>query len=363
MTTDFAGLDDLGWGVALQSDGRIVVVGTALPAVGAWDFGVVRYNVDGTLDASFGVGGVLTTDLAGHQDEASAVVVQADGRILVVGGGVLPNPFGHFFDFAAVRYDTNGALDSSFGVGGKVLTDFTSGSDFANDVVIQADGKIVLGGWIAHPANIEVLIDFGAARYDANGALDSTFGANGLVVTDLGHTDYGQGLAIQSDCKILLTGYAWPLETGDASFKTVRYDGGTCGPPPPTTTTCPKTQGYWQTHPEAWPVESLTLGSQTYTKAELLGILSSSTKGDVSLSLAQQLIAALLNVANGADAAAVSATIAHAQTLLATYPGKLPYGVKASTAVGQLMVMDIATLDQFNNGLIGPCAGSTPISQ
>jgi uncharacterized delta-60 repeat protein len=359
-TTDFAGLDDLGWGVALQSDGRIVVVGTALPAVGAWDFGVVRYNADGTLDASFGTGGMLTTDLAGHQDEASAVVALADGRILVVGGGVLPNQFGHFFDFAAVRYEANGALDPTFGVGGKALTDFTAGSDFANDVVLQADGKIVLGGWVADVSDIEAAVDFGVARLDASGAIDPTFGPNGRVITNLGAIDYGQGLALQSDCKILLAGYSWQLETGDASFKTVRYDGDTCPTtPPPTTGACPRTQGYWQTHPEAWPVDSLTLGSQTYTKAELLGILSTSAKGDVSVTMAQQLIAAMLNVANGVDGSAVSATIAHAQTLLSTFAGKLPYSVKASTAVGQMMVTDGAALDQFNKGLLGPCAGGT----
>lgn len=118
----------------------------------------------------------------------------------------------------------------------------------------------------------------------------------------------------------------------------------------PPTGACPKTQGYWKNHVEAWPVSSLTLGSQTYTQAELLTILRSPTRGDASLILAKQLISAKLNVANGADPTPVSATISNADGLFSSFAGKLPYGVGASSVTGQAMTADGEALDDYNNG-------------
>lgn len=122
----------------------------------------------------------------------------------------------------------------------------------------------------------------------------------------------------------------------------------------PPTGECPKTQGFWKTHAEAWPVSSLTLGSQTYTQAELLTILRTPTRGDASLILAKQLIAAKLNVANGADPTPISATIIHADGLFSSFSGKLPYGVGPSTVAGQAMTSDGEALDDYNNGTQTP---------
>ncbi len=123
-------------------------------------------------------------------------------------------------------------------------------------------------------------------------------------------------------------------------------------------TECPLGQGYWKNHASDWPVMSLTLGSQTYTKAELLTILNtpvgSGASADASLILADQLIAAKLNIGNGSDPAPVSATIAAADALLSTFGGKLPYTVNPSSVVGQQMTALAATLDQYNNGLLTP---------
>ena len=354
VTTDVTGLDEFGNGVAVQADGKIVLVGAM-----SGDFAVLRYDAAGTLDTSFHLDGLVTTDFVGEWDEAYAVVIQPDNRILVVGGAVVPNAIGWFQDFALARYEPNGSPDPGFGAGGEVLNDFSSGGDVATDVLLQADGKIVAAGWVADPADIELLIDFGLARYDPNGAVDPTFGNAGRVITDLGYLDYGQAVALHGDCRIVMAGYSWPIETGDAAFALVRYDAGGCAV---TITTCPKTHGFWQNNADAWPVSSLTLGSQTYTKAELLAILNMPTKGDASLALAQQLIAAMLNVANGSDPAPISATIAHANTLLSGYAGKLPYGVKISTAIGQQMVADLTLLDQYNRGLLTGCAGAAPAS-
>jgi hypothetical protein len=124
-------------------------------------------------------------------------------------------------------------------------------------------------------------------------------------------------------------------------------------------TVCPQGLGYWKNNPDAWPASALpmTLGSQTYTKTELLTILKtrigSGPKADASLILADQLIAAKLNIANGSDPAPVSSTITDADGLLAAFGGnKLPYKVKPSSAIGHMMVNDANTLDSYNNGLL-----------
>src|SRR5881296_459638 len=117
-----------------------------------------------------------------------------------------------------------------------------------------------------------------------------------------------------------------------------------------TATPCPLTEDYWKNHPDAWPVNSLMLGSQTYTKTELLNILNTPSGGDASLILADQLIAAKLNIANGSDPAPISSTITDADSLLSMFSGKLPYNVDPSTPIGQRMVKDARRLDRYNDG-------------
>ena len=127
---------------------------------------------------------------------------------------------------------------------------------------------------------------------------------------------------------------------------------------------CPQPQGYWKNYPNAWPVNTLVLGSQTYTKTELLRILRTSsgsgTKADASLILADQLIAAKLNIANGADGTPVTSTIADADAVLGLpqYTGKLPFRVRTNTTNGHLMVNDANVLNNYNNGLL--TSGCTP---
>jgi hypothetical protein len=131
---------------------------------------------------------------------------------------------------------------------------------------------------------------------------------------------------------------------------------GTTTPP-----VCPQPQGYWKNNPNAWPVTSLMLGSQTYTKTELLRILRTSVgtgpRADASLILADQLIAAKLNIANGVDGTPVTSTIADADAVLSLYTGKLPYRVRTNTTNGQRMVHDAATLESFNKGTLTPGCG------
>ncbi len=117
---------------------------------------------------------------------------------------------------------------------------------------------------------------------------------------------------------------------------------------------CPHKYSYWAKHPEVWPVESLHLGEQSYTKPQLMAILLNSPRADASLHLAQQLIAALLNTAAGSDPAPVCETIVHANDLLGGFTGMLPYHVKFNTMMGQAMLSDMAVLKSYNLGQLTP---------
>lgn len=129
---------------------------------------------------------------------------------------------------------------------------------------------------------------------------------------------------------------------------------------PAPTCKCPLSQGYWKTHSSAWPVNSLTLGTQTYTKAELLAIMNTPVRGDSSISLAYQLIAAKLNVLSGAVVpTAVSSAIASGDALFSLYSGKLPYRVSPTSPNGVLMNNAASTLDSYNTGKLTCGCGST----
>jgi uncharacterized delta-60 repeat protein len=201
VVTDFGGFDDAGNSAVVQSDGKIVVAGFASGS--NLDFALVRYNADGTLDGSFGTGGKVTTDLGGYNDVADRVALQSDGKIVVAGDSF--NGTNSNYDFALVRYNADGTLDSSFGTGGKVTTDFSTSQDYGRSVVLQSDGKIVVAGYSgAYPVS-----DIALVRYTAAGALDSSFGTGGKVITDFaGFDDVGYSVALQSDGKILVAGYS-----------------------------------------------------------------------------------------------------------------------------------------------------------
>src|SRR5262249_20460037 len=129
-------------GAALQPDGKIVAAGST--GVSNTDFALVRYNPNGSLDNSFGSAGKVTTEISpGQPDDAYAVAVQPDGRI-VAAGTTFAGPTSD--DFAVVRYETDGSLDGSFGFGGIATTDVAADGDIANAVAVQPDGQIVAAG-------------------------------------------------------------------------------------------------------------------------------------------------------------------------------------------------------------------------
>src|SRR5262249_45212120 len=141
------------------------------------------------LDSSFGVGGRVTTAIGASNDQASSTVTQPDGKVVVAGYSA--------GDFALVRYNPDGSLDTTFdsaGRDGKVTTSFGGFDDGAYGVALQSDGKIVVAGFYNNGSNY----DFAVARYNSDGSLDTTFGSGGKVTTSFGSShDIAHGLAIQ----------------------------------------------------------------------------------------------------------------------------------------------------------------------
>ncbi len=283
LTSNF-GSDDFGYAIAIQSDGKIIAAGSITSGAGDRDFGLVRFMPDGSLDTSFGTSGMVTLDFgtsAGRAaDELRAIAIDSSGRIVVAGytnrgtnndfamarfnsngsrdtsfgvngrvvsnfvnndqalamairsdgkiilGGLINN------DFGLARYNANGSIDTGFGAGGIARTTMSSGLDAATCLAIQSDGKIVAGGYATGGAGF----DFALARYSANGALDTTFDSDGIVISDLGGSDQATALAVMPDGRIVLAGRsdgdlavaryttAGPLDVSFASFGTARFD-------------------------------------------------------------------------------------------------------------------------------------------
>jgi uncharacterized delta-60 repeat protein len=190
-----------GFAVALQTDGKIVVGG----AICGPGLAVIRLLSDGRLDTSFGTAGRASADVGGY-GTTFALAMQPDGKIFAVGRASAPSSFDPG-DFAVARFNSDGSLDSSFAGNGRVRTDFGGGED-AMDVALQPDGKVVVvGGPGIYGA------PWAVARYNPNGSLDPSFDGDGKIVTDFGGGAQGAfGVALQPDGKIVVAG--WRGEQG-----------------------------------------------------------------------------------------------------------------------------------------------------
>lgn len=216
VTTDFSGTDGSGYKTALQSDGKILVVGDAYNPNPLSQFAISRYNVDGSLDLTFGVGGKVLTSVGTISSIAYSLQVQPDGKIVVVGCAM--NSAGTNWNFALVRYDSFGVLDNTFGIGGKVMSTISLGST-AYDLFLRPDGKIVACGTAFNGS----YHSFAVARYNVDGSLDNSFGSNGQVII---HPGTGSGAALgmgeQSTGHIVLSGYT--TNGSNLEIAMVRFD-------------------------------------------------------------------------------------------------------------------------------------------
>ena len=269
VTSIGSGLDT-GWGVALQSDGKIVVAGESEVGISGLerDIAVVRYTITGTLDTGFNSTGIVTTRIASGFNGGFDVAIQPDNKIVVVGGsnnnlavvrytingtldtsfngtGVVTTPIGtealglavalqpdgkivvsgyRDDDFAIVRYNGDGSLDTSFNGVGYVITPITNNFDFGTDLAIQPNGKLVVAGtsgWITSGDEGDITV----ARYNSDGSLDTTFAGAGILTNSFDSgLDWGSSVVLQPDGKIVVAGNS---KTGgvDDNFIVLRYLG------------------------------------------------------------------------------------------------------------------------------------------
>ncbi len=270
------GGDQLGFGLAVQDDGRIVVAGRSHNGTD-FDVLVVRFNADGSLDTGFGENGaVIWAGPGGGTDTGRGVALQADGKIVVAcesftdpdkdavllrfnPNGVLDDAFaenGSFFyggsgpgddwgfdavvqpdgklvmtggvtndgkeDVLLLRLNPDGTLDPLFGLGGVVAHQGTGDQeDYGNAVRLQADGKIIVIGAEHNGEHFDIVI----LRYDPDGVLDPTFGTEGVVIVDRGGYDYAWGGAVQADGRILAAGSSFDGESENGVVLRLNSDG------------------------------------------------------------------------------------------------------------------------------------------
>ncbi|MEP7319504.1 MAG: Calx-beta domain-containing protein [Panacibacter sp.] len=243
--------------ILIQPDGKIVTGGSSI--AGDDKFWLYRIKTDGKSDSTFGLNGRVFTDFGVGGDQLNSIVLQPDGKI--IGAGKTGGAIGGTGHIALIRYFSNGNLDSSFGNQGKVTT--VIGTKFSNaaKVLLQPDMQIIVAG-----ANYDFYgtdWDFAVVKYNNDGTLDSHFGEQGIQVTDMGGIDYGYNAALQYDGKILVVG-----SSGNYGFAIARYKN-----------EIPITISFKKD-------EKIVEGNNGITKAGFKIIISQPSSKDISVSLA-----------------------------------------------------------------------------
>ncbi len=212
VTTSIGIYHEIGRSIAIQTDGKIIIAGESLNTTG-YDFALVRYNTNGSLDTTFDTDGKVTTSFGNFHDNPSAITIQSDGKILVAGGSNNGNDF-----FAIARYNIDGSLDTTFDIDGKITTAIGLGNAYATSIAIQSNGKIVVAGSSHNSINY----DFALVRYNIDGSLDTTFSNDGMVTTALGSSqDVISAVSIQPDGKIVAAGFS---ASSHYDFALARYN-------------------------------------------------------------------------------------------------------------------------------------------
>jgi uncharacterized delta-60 repeat protein len=200
--SDFNGLDDYAYAVIQQADAKLVLAGIVRMSASTTDIGLARFTSDGTADSRFGTGGRVRINAGGDDDEAHELVQQADGKLVLAGA---TDASGRS-QMLLARVSADGRLDTSFGSDGFVVLDFGANTtSAANAMLQQADGKLVVVGYVIDASGDN--FDFAVARLTVDGQLDATFDGDGLLTIDIGGTDSAMSVVLQSDGRIVLGGY------------------------------------------------------------------------------------------------------------------------------------------------------------
>jgi len=220
VETDLSAGTDFAVAVELQSNGKIVALGQYNDAQGAGLLELARYNADGSLDVGFNETGMLLTGLTAAGFTGGGLAIQPDGKIVVAGIGRA----GGADDFAVIRLLPDGSADTTFGNAGMVVTDMGAGrADVTSKVVVQPNGKILVVG----STNMSGDWNFALVRYNSDGSLDTTFNGTGKVVFDIGNhsNDFAYSVDVQPDGKIVVAGASDAHGTSDFAIARLNADG------------------------------------------------------------------------------------------------------------------------------------------
>jgi uncharacterized delta-60 repeat protein len=215
--------DDRALAMALQEDGKIILGGSSLGAL-ITEYSLLRVNDNGSPDNSFGTDGRVITPFDTHGNELHDIKLLPDGKICATGRsyGLLNGGFA--YNFSLIQYLSDGSLNLDFGVDGKVITNIGGNfdNDFSDALVVQPDGKIIVGG----TSLALFYFQFAAVRYTASGDLDATFGTDGIVLTPIGTSSaYGSDIVLQNDGKLVILGHSSP-NNSETSITLARYTTG-----------------------------------------------------------------------------------------------------------------------------------------
>ncbi|MEO6656190.1 MAG: carboxypeptidase regulatory-like domain-containing protein [Pyrinomonadaceae bacterium] len=207
ITTDFASRDEADALFIQPLDGKIVLTGETNNNTPNRTFAALaRYNTDGSPDNSFGTGGKVIS----HEGAAYSVLIQPDGQLVTGGWGCAAATCTSNLDYTFARYNANGSLDATFGTGGKATVAVSNGRDEARAIALQTDGKIVaVGANLSSAVGDPIAV----VRLNANGTPDTSFGTNGIVQNLPVAVENAFGLGIQANGKIVASGRIYPTST------------------------------------------------------------------------------------------------------------------------------------------------------
>ncbi len=221
IATGFDSSDSQVKDAALQADGKFLLGGYSYNnSTGVNSMAVARYNEDGSMDTTFGTAGKVNINSGNNEDYAAAIAIQSDGKILIGGYTYVgDNPLR--YDLVAVRLNTDGSLDANYGNNGIAISRaIENGQNYAEQMLLQPDNKLIIAGYASITDNYNLAM----VRFDSNGNVDTTFGTEGKVSTDInGRSDFGKTITIQPDNKIILSGYSY-TNAGVAEIIVARYD-------------------------------------------------------------------------------------------------------------------------------------------
>ena len=207
--------DNVALSLMLQPDGKLVASGYAYNG-SFYDFALVRYNSDGSLDQQFGLNGITITSF-GSTSMISSSILENDGKIISVGYENSSFPMDHSV-WAMCRYNSDGTLDETFGSGGKVITEYNNSDDVSYSVALRKNGEILVTGYTYIAFNPKIV----TAEYKPDGSLDPAFGEGGKVITSIGLASATISMSIQEDEKIIVTGCSY--EGSKANILLLRYN-------------------------------------------------------------------------------------------------------------------------------------------